>query len=311
MPRETFVTTGRRLKRGSPIYRLYEKAKRLGIWNPAEIDLTQDQRDWQAFQPDERDLVLRLCAMFQAGEEAVTLDLLPLIQTVSREGRLEEELYLTTFLFEEAKHTDFFQRFLEEVTGESGDLSRYHTENYRVIFYQLLPEAMQSLTSDGSPVAQARAAVTYNMIAEGVLAETGYYAFYQMLAREDRMPGMRQAIGKIKQDESRHIAYGIFLLSRLVAEHSEVWPVIEEQLNGLLPFAMGVIGDAFALYDPVPFDLRLDDFINYSTRQFDLRYTRLEKSRGATLAQVEAAASEEAEGDTQPGPESADLPLSL
>ena len=30
-----------------PPMRLYEKAKRLGVWNPADIDLTQDKLDWQ------------------------------------------------------------------------------------------------------------------------------------------------------------------------------------------------------------------------------------------------------------------------
>jgi len=72
-----------------------------------------------------RDLILRLTASFVAGEEAVTLDILPLIMTVAREGRVEEELYLTTFLFEEAKHTDFFRRFLDALPGDPGDLARF------------------------------------------------------------------------------------------------------------------------------------------------------------------------------------------
>lgn len=35
--------------------------------------------------------------MFQAGEESVTLDLLPLIQVIAGEGRIEEEMFLTSF----------------------------------------------------------------------------------------------------------------------------------------------------------------------------------------------------------------------
>ena len=56
--------------------------------------------------------MLRLTSMFQAGEEAVVLDLLPLVAVVAAEGRLEEELYLTSFLWEEAKHVETFRRFL-------------------------------------------------------------------------------------------------------------------------------------------------------------------------------------------------------
>jgi ribonucleoside-diphosphate reductase beta chain len=87
---------------------LYEKAKRLGVWNPADIDLSQDREDWDAMDAERRQAILRLTARFLGGEEAVTLDLLPLVLAIARQGRLEEEVFLATFLFEEAKHTDFF-----------------------------------------------------------------------------------------------------------------------------------------------------------------------------------------------------------
>jgi ribonucleoside-diphosphate reductase beta chain len=100
MTHKTFITTSRGLQRTAPAMRLYEKAKKLGIWNPSDLDFSQDKADWQRLNHDEQDLLLRLTAMFQAGEEAVTLDLLPLIMVIAQENRLEEEIYLTTFLFE-------------------------------------------------------------------------------------------------------------------------------------------------------------------------------------------------------------------
>lgn len=298
----SFATTTRGLDRSLPPMRLYEKAKRLGIWNPSDIDLSKDRSDWAALQPDEKDLILRLLAMFVAGEEAVTLDLLPLIRVIAREGRLEEEMFLTTFLFEEAKHTDFFRRFLDEVTslpspsGEGlavrSDLSEYHTDNYRQLFYDALPAALSALEADPSPSAQVRASVTYNMVVEGVLAETGYHAFFTMLERNDLMPGLRKGISLLKQDESRHIAYGVYLLSRLVAEHPEEWDTLDAQMNSLLPFAIGVIGDAFAAYEVVPFGLVEDDFVGYAMSQFTRRFERLEKARGAGVDAVNRAAGE-------------------
>jgi ribonucleoside-diphosphate reductase beta chain len=283
----TFVTTTRGLDRDAQTMRLYEKAKRLGIWNPSDIGFTQDILDWEWLKPDERDMILRLVAMFQAGEEAVTLDLLPLVMVIAQEGRLEEEMYLTTFLAEEAKHTDFFRRFLELVVRTPKDLERYHTPNYQTIFYKELPKAMQRLKRDASPAAQAQAAVTYNMIVEGVLAETGYHAFFTALERSDLMPGLRKGIGLLKQDESRHIAYGIFLLSRLIAVDKKMWKVIEAQMNQLLMPAIGIIGEAFACYDPIPFGLVLDDFVNYATAQFQKRIERLERARGQTLDEIQ------------------------
>jgi ribonucleoside-diphosphate reductase beta chain len=287
MAHQHFVTTSRRLRRNSPPMRLFEKAKRFGVWNPSEIDFHQDKEDWQRLSAAEKDLLLRLTALFQAGEEAVTLDLLPLIMVVAGEGRLEEELFLTTFLFEEAKHTDFFHRFLEEVTGTSFALAHYHTPNYRAIFYEALPEALQRLRHDPSPAAQIKAAVTYNLIVEGVLAETGYHAYFTVLQRHNLLPGQQRGVALLKQDESRHIAYGIYLISRLLAADDTLWAVVEETMNELLLPALGVIGDIFASYDPVPFGLMEADFVEYATGQFQKRIERVERARGATLADVE------------------------
>ena len=288
----SFATTTRGFDRSLPPMRLYEKAKRLGIWNPSDIDLSKDKTDWSTLKDDEKDLILRLLAMFVAGEEAVTLDLLPLIQVVAKEGRVEEEMFLTTFLFEEAKHTDFFRRFLDEIAGVNMDLTKYHADNYHQLFYNALPSALSALETDPSPSAQVRASVTYNMVVEGVLAETGYHAFFTMLERNDLMPGLRKGISLLKQDESRHIAYGVYLLSRLVAEYPEEWDTLNEQMNNLLPFAIGVIGDAFAAYDVIPFGLVEDDFVNYAMSQFAKRFERLEKAKGTSLDDVNRVARE-------------------
>ncbi|MCL4272991.1 MAG: R2-like ligand-binding oxidase [Anaerolineales bacterium] len=292
MPHTAFATTTRGLDRDLPPMRLYEKAKKLGIWNPSDIDLSKDRQDWVGFTDEEKDLCLLLLSMFVAGEEAVTLDLLPLIQAIAQEGRIEEEMYLTTFLFEEAKHTDFFRRFMDEVAEAGMDLTHYHGDNYRQLFYESLPDALNALRSDPSPASQIRASVTYNMIVEGVLAETGYQAFFTMLERNDLLPGLRKGISLLKQDESRHIAYGVYLLSRLMVEHPDEWDNLQMQMNTLLPSAIGVIGDAFARYDVVPFGLVEEDFVNYAMGQFSKRFERLEKARGASLDEINKVARE-------------------
>ena len=136
---ESFVTTSARgLDRSGVPMRLFEKAKRLGIWNPSEIDFAQDAADWQRL-------------------------------------------------------------------------------------------------TDRSPAAQLRASVTYNMIVEGVLAETGYHAYLSALERNDLLPGQCRGIRLVKQDESRHIAYGIFLIARLLAADPDLWEVAEVAMNELLP----------------------------------------------------------------------------
>ncbi len=289
-PASTFITTrAGGLQQQHPAMQLFRKAKRLGIWNPDDIDYRQDISDWQRLTDDEQDVLRRLTSLFVAGEESVTLDLLPLIQVIAREGRLEEELFLTTFLWEEAKHVDFFANgVIATVIQHTGDLSHYHTPAYQRLFGDELPRAMHALTSDSSIHAQARASATYNMIVEGVLAETGYEAYFAALARNNLMPGIQHGITMLKRDESRHIAYGIFLLSRLIAQDSRAWQTIEQRLNELFPIAMDIIAEIFAAYPVMPFGLSLDEFAQIALTNFNRRLQRLEKARRQTVAQIYA-----------------------
>ena len=286
MNHQQFATTTTGLRRDTLPMRLFEKAKRLGIWNPSDIDFRQDRQDWQRLSPLECDVLLRLTALFQAGEEAVTLDILPLILVIAQEGRLEEELFLTTFLYEEAKHTDFFRRFLDEVAGVTVDLSVYHTPSYHTLFYEALPAAMHGLLHDVSPAAQLRAAVTYNLIVEGVLAETGYHAYLTCLERNGLMPGQCGGVRLLKQDESRHIAYGLYLIARLLKADPTLWAIAEATMNELLPLALGVIGEIFMAYTTMPFGLNQADFIDYAVTQFQKRLDWIERARDGALVEA-------------------------
>lgn len=276
--------------------RLYHKAKKLGIWDPQSIDFSQDILDWQRLNDTEKGSLLQLTTLFQAGEECVTLDLLPLIMVIAQEGRLEEEMFLTTFLWEEAKHTEFFRRFLDEVAQEHSDLHHYHTPSYRKLFYETLPQAMHALLTDQSPAAQAKASVTYNLIIEGVLAETGYHAYYNMLDRNNILPGLKQGVGLLKRDESRHLAYGVFLISRLVAQDNSLWPIIEQNMNELLVPALAMVHELFEgaeELEEVPFGLNIEEYLNYATMQFSKRYQRIQRAREQTVEQLYQIEEEE------------------
>jgi Ribonucleotide reductase, beta subunit len=96
------------------------------------------------------------------------------------------------------------------------------------------------------------------------------------------MPGTRKGIGLLKQDESRHIAYGVYLLSRLINAEPRLWDVVVERMNDLVVYAMGVIDDAFACYDVIPFGLSHDDFMHFAMGQFQRRLDRIERARDQT-----------------------------
>jgi len=285
-PREPRPARTGTLRHDTVPMRLYHEAKRLGAWDPRSLDLRRDIEEWARFSVVERDVLLRLTVLFQAAEESMTRDLLPLVMAVVREERLEEQLFLTTFLADEAKHTEFFRRVLDEVCRQSGDLQRYQTPSFRRLFGERLPDAMHRLLADPSPAAQAEALVTYSLVGEGVLGDAGYHLFSTALARGDSMPGFREGLKHSQADEDRHMAYGLFLLSRLVAEAPEVWSAVSRQMEELLPLTLGIVSEFFEAYDAMPFGLSLDDTVQDAIARFAGRWAALEGAReqGQALA---------------------------
>jgi len=284
--------SGRGLDWESVPMRLFQKAKRLGTWDPQAIDFSRDGADWAGFDDQEKDFLLRTLTLFQAGEEGVTRDLLPLIMAVAGEGRLEEEIFLTSFLWEEAKHVEFFRRWLDEVAVATGDLAHYMTHSYEQLFLVELPSALDALKSDPSVESQIRASVTYNMIIEGVLAETGYHGFRQSLEANQKLPGLLDGIRLLARDESRHIRYGVFLLDRLINASPNGWEVMNQRMNELLGPALGVVSEFWEHYDDEngPFGQRMETYLDYASAQFDKRMKVLERDRGKSIEEIVTAA---------------------
>ena len=287
--RTTFKTTREGLDYGLYPMRLFAKAKALGTWDPAAVDLAQDAADWDGLGEREQDLLLRLSAQFGGGEESVTADLLPLLGWMGAQGRVEDELFLTSYLWEEAKHVESFDRFIREVARSTADLDGYLTPAYRAHFMSAQPQAMAQLRGgDVSPETLVDAIVTYQMTTEGVLAETGYHAYFTVLQERGIMPGMQQIVQNIQRDEARHVGYGIYLLSELVAEHGDrAWDAVEARMATSLMAVLDVVSEMLAPYgDDIPFGVTLDQFLSYAQGQFQKRHARIEKARGKTLHEI-------------------------
>jgi ribonucleoside-diphosphate reductase beta chain len=259
------------------------------FWNPADIDFSRDREDWESLTDREREYATRLCAQFIAGEEAVTNDIQPFMSAMAAEGRLGDEMYLTQFAFEEAKHTQVFRMWLDAV-GVTEDLHSYFDElpAYRQIFYEELPESLEKLLVDPSPAAQVRASVVYNHVVEGMLALTGYFAWHRICVGRGILPGMQELIRRIGDDERRHMAWGTFTCRRHVAADDANWAVFETRMNELIPLALRLTEEGFTLYTPdVPFGLQVDEFMQYSADKGMRRFGTISSARGRPLAEID------------------------
>ncbi|QYN35129.1 R2-like ligand-binding oxidase [Pseudonocardia sp. DSM 110487] len=265
-------------------------------WNPAEIDLSRDAADIAAMTDDERWWTFSLAAQFMAGEESVTVDLQPFVGAMAEEGRLADEMYLTQFVYEEAKHTEAFRRWFDAV-GVTEDLNSYIADNepYQQIFTKELPESLQTLAHDPSPRNQIRASVTYNHIVEGTLALTGYFSWQKICTSRGILPGMQQIIKHIGDDERRHMAWGTFTCRRHVAADDALWDAVDERMQELLVPAMGVVTATFERWDgPPPFDVDMNEMAEYAMDKVGRRLGAIETARGADLRTIDLDASPEA-----------------
>ena len=259
------------------------------FWNPADIDFSRDREDWESLTDREREYATRLCAQFIAGEEAVTNDIQPFMSAMAAEGRLGDEMYLTQFAFEEAKHTQVFRMWLDAV-GVTEDLHGYFDDlpAYRQIFYEELPESLEKLLVDPSPAAQVRASVVYNHVVEGMLALTGYFAWHRICVGRGILPGMQELVRRIGDDERRHMAWGTFTCRRHVAADDANWAVFETRMNELIPLALRLTEEGFALYMPdIPFGLQVDEFMQYSADKGMRRFGTISSARGRPLAEID------------------------
>ncbi len=273
--------------------RLFAKGNKK-FWNPADLDFSADREHWESLDDEQRRSATYLCAQFIAGEEAVTEDIQPFLKAMAAEGRLADEMYLSQFCFEEAKHTEVFRRWMDAV-GLTGDLHSFVAENphYRKLFYEELPTSLGLLAEDPSPVNQIRASVTYNHVIEGSLALTGYYAWQKICTGRGILPGMQQLVRRIGDDERRHMAWGTFTCRRHVAADDALWEVVQQRMGELLPHALGMIEWVNEQFDEQPFDVDNQEFVQYAADRAQRRLGAIESARGADVAEIDVDYSPE------------------
>ena len=170
------------------------------------------------------------------GEEAVTLDIIPLLRCMSDLGRLEDTMYLSMFAMEEAKHTEMFRRWFDAVGLDPASLDDLVREQQAAagerrtgVFDGALTRVMRRLDTDRSPQAILDASIIYNQLVEGVMAIAGYLRWEQTFRKLGKLPGLEAGLKLTQRDERRHIAYGTYLGRRILAENPELWEWLEQR----------------------------------------------------------------------------------
>jgi ribonucleoside-diphosphate reductase beta chain len=276
-------------------WKLWEKSKKL-FWDPADVDFSRDAADWQAMSDEERTLVALSARGFMVGEEAVTLDIVPLLRCMSDLGRLEDTMYLSMFAMEEAKHTEMFRRWFDAVDLDPASLDHLVLaqqaalgERRTGVFDGALTRVMRRLDTDQSPQAILDASLIYNHLVEGVLAIAGYQRWERVFRTLEKLPGLEAGLKLTQRDERRHIAYGTYLARRVLAENPELWEWLEQRWAKLTAGFDGGYGA------PDPRDPGQVEAAEQAARYQRLSRRRLEAlavARTMNVAEVDASAVE-------------------
>ena len=227
------------------LYRRWEAQQ----WAVGDLDFTLDRQDWQDATDLEKKATLWSHRLFFNGEERVTATLAPFVWAAPTP---EIEVFLSTQMVDEARHTVLFERWWREVAGTDArdmtallkEIRPEANEGYNILFYERLPWTAQRLASNPRDFDAFVEGVTlYHIVIEATIALTGQrFELESMREQGLTARGFYRGFTAVARDESRHVSFGIKLLQEAVREDAARYaPLIQKTLVECLPLITGTL----------------------------------------------------------------------
>lgn len=243
-----------------PIYRKYEKAART-VWDPKEFDYEQDAADWRRMSEAQRTGMATITVRFEAGEQEVTDELLPMLAAAHALGRFDWVMYISTFMQEEARHSEFFTLWHARVAGLTTPAEkaaywppREHTVDPHGRFtvgepvYEGLPKygnrLKAAVDSGDQPAIEAafvQFATLYCAWVEGVLTMPSYEIVIDTTELWGVLPELRKGFRRILADEGRHITFGTQSSRILIEKNPSYASLAHEVMDEYRGNAVGML----------------------------------------------------------------------
>src|SRR5215472_9200781 len=227
------------------LYRRWERQQ----WAVADLDFRPDRELWEQATDLDREATLWSRRLFFNGEERVTATLAPFVWAAPTP---EIEIFLSTQMVDEARHTVFFERWWRDVVQSDArgmselmkEIRPEANEGYNILFYDRLPSTAQRLASNPKDFDAFVEGVTlYHIVIEATIALTGQ-RFELEAMREQGLTdrGFYRGFTAVARDESRHVSFGIKLLQEAVRDDAARYaPLIQKTLVECLPLISGTL----------------------------------------------------------------------
>src|SRR5687768_4425558 len=235
------------IDRPAPDYRALYYRWESQQWEAGSIDFAADRDQWLGLPADLKRSFLWGLSSFYVGEEQVTQTLVPFVDAAPTE---EQQVFLSTQLVDEARHTVFFDRFYSEALDEEGtDMkSRLQAQTerlndgFRTLLLEMLPAASERIRRDLTDMdALVGGIVLYHLVIEATLALTGQRFLLNYTRENELLPGFRQGFTAVARDESRHVGFGVKFLKEMVDKDQRYATAIQEALREIVPISLTVI----------------------------------------------------------------------
>lgn len=176
------------------------KERHLALWhNGIRSQWLPSEMDWEGrtgrLSPSRRDQLARVLTPLLMGEQAALYSITRIIQILGTESEVESQLYLTSMLMDEARHTELFSRFYARLERDPLSIRR-------------LPNSylFQSVIMSEDPCDWMVGSLVSEMTAK--LCLEGF-------RRQDLDPVLTEMVDRILDDEARHLGFNrVFLEDR-------------------------------------------------------------------------------------------------
>ncbi|KAI3967827.1 hypothetical protein MKX01_011002 [Papaver californicum] len=207
------------------IWEMYKKAE-ASFWTAEEVDLSQDQRQWEALTPDERHFITHVLAFFAASDGIVLENL---AGRFMKEVQISEARAFYGFQIAiENIHSEMYSLLLESYIKDSNEKNRL----FRAI--ETIPCVKRKADwalkwIDGSETFAER--IIAFACVEGIFFSGSFCAIF-WLKKRGLMPGLTFSNELISRDEGLHCDFACMLYGLLKQK------LTEEKVKGIIADAV-------------------------------------------------------------------------
>lgn len=224
-----------------PWMRDYYKLAKQNHWEPEDINMSHDVRDYKNLTDNERRMYDWCLSMLTTQDLLVLANL---EEAIERHLTCPEaSMYLARQSAEEAIHTDSYQYIIESLSlDEDSVYQRYLREQtlyakveYAYRYHRKLMELRIEDHTDSEGIGEfLRGIAFWAMGMEGGFFYIGFLWVYA-LRRRKLMPGTAEMFAYIQRDEAMHMNFWLDVMNQIIHEYPEAYtPSVQADIHDML-----------------------------------------------------------------------------